>query len=311
MLAVLGRRIAIAIPMVVLVSLLTFMLVPLIPGDPARTILGTGATPEQLAALRETLGLDQPIWERYITWLSAAVQGDFGTSFYDHSPVLDVILLRMPVTISLALAATALSLIVGVSLGLLAALRGGKVDRIIQTVSVFGIALPSFWLALVLVLVLAIWVPIFLPSGYTPFEDDPAEWARSLALPAVSLAAASSTAIALQTRSSIGDLAHRDFVRVLRAKGLSQRTIVLKHLLRNASGPILTTTGLQFIGMLGGAVVIEQVFSMPGLGSLIFSSVSKVDVPLMQGVVVFMTLLVVAANLATDLLAAWLNPKLR
>ncbi|MDQ1135266.1 peptide/nickel transport system permease protein [Microbacterium sp. SORGH_AS 1204] len=311
MLSVIGRRLAIAVPLVLLVSLLTFLLVPLIPGDPAATILGNTATPAQLASLREALGLDRPLFERYLDWLTAALRGDFGSSFYDHSPVLETIAARIPVTLSLTLAATLLSLIVGVGLGVLAAVRGGVVDRAVQLISVVGMALPNFWLALVLVLCLAIWVPIFLPSGYVPFEDDPNGWLRSLTLPTIALGLASATAIALQTRASLTDLARRDFVRILRAKGVSRTSIITKHLLRNASGPILTVTGLQFVGMLGGAVVIEQVFALPGLGSLIFASVSKLDVPLMQGVVVVMTLLVVAVNLLTDLVSAWLNPKLR
>lgn len=311
MLSIIARRLAIAVPIVFTVSLLTFMLVPLIPGDPASTILGNSATPAQLSALRQILGLDQPIIGRYITWVTKALGGDLGTSFYDSAPVLDTILSRLPVTLSLTLAATALSVVLGVGLGLIAAVRGGVVDRMVQTLSVVGMALPNFWLALVLVLGLAIWVPIFLPSGYIAFEEDPAGWARSLVLPTVALGMASATAIALQTRASIVDLGRRDFVRILRAKGLSRSTIISRHLLRNASGPILTVTGLQFVGMLGGAVVIEQVFALPGLGSLIYTSVSKLDVPLMQGVVVVMTLLVVVINLITDLAAAWLNPKLR
>lgn len=311
MLAVLGRRLLIAIPIVFLVSLLTFFLVPLLPGDPAAQILGSSATADQLAELRASLGLNDPIMVRYFNWLGSALTGDLGISYYTGSNVLANISVRLPVTLALTIGATALSVVLGVLIGAIGALRGGIVDRLVQSASVLGMALPNFWLALVLVLLFAIWLPLLPASGYVPFATDPGMWFKTLLLPVIALGFASTTAIALQARASIADLAHRDFVKILRAKGVPRRTIIARHLLRNASGPVLTVTGIQFVGMAGSAVVIEQVFALPGLGSLIYTSVTNLDIPVMQAVVVVMTLIVVIVNLVTELAAAALNPKLR
>ena len=311
MIAVIGRRLALAVPILFVASLLTFLLIPFLPGDPATTILGENALPAQLADLRAQLGLDLPIFERYAQWLGAAVHGDLGRSYFSGQPVLDVVAGRIGVTLSLACAATALTIIVGVTLGALAAVRGGALDRAAQIVVTLGMSVPSFWLGLVIVIVFAVWLRMLPPSGYTDILDNPGEWARYIILPSVALAAGATAAVALQTRAAMLGLMNQEFVRTLRAKGISSRNIVWGHLLRNAAGPIVAVIGLQFITMLGNVVVIEQVFGLPGLGSLIFESVNRLDLPLMQGLVLVMALLVVVVNLISDVIVAWLNPKVR
>jgi peptide/nickel transport system permease protein len=305
------RRLAAAIPLLLVVSLLTFMLIPLLPGDPAATILGANATHAQIASLRESMGLDQPIVARYLTWISAALRGDLGTSYFSGQPVLASILQRLPITLSITAAATVVSLIVGVSLGTLAAMRGGLLDRIARGASTFVMAVPNFWLALLLVMSYSNYHHHLAPSGYVDLTSSPTAWLSRIALPSIALAAGATAAVALQTRAALQELMHREFVRTFRALGLSQRRVVFGHLLQNAAGPIVGVVTLQFISMLGNAVVIEQVFALPGLGTLIYTSVSKLDMPLMQGVVLAMTLLVVVVNLAADLVAAWLNPRIR
>jgi peptide/nickel transport system permease protein len=311
MLAVIGRRLALAVPILAIVSLLTFLLVPFLPGDPAATILGDGATPDQLAAVRERLGLDLPILERYGLWLTSALQGDLGRSYFSSQPVAEVVAGRVGVTLSLAIAATVLTVVVGVTAGALAAVRGGALDRVAQILVTLGMSVPSFWLGLVIVLVFAIWLRMLPPSGYVDFFTDPGRWSRYILLPSIALAAGATAAVALQTRAALLGLMNQEFVRALRAKGISTRRIVWDHLLRNAAGPIVAVVGLQFITMLGNVVVIEQVFGLPGLGSLIFESVNRLDLPLMQALVLVMALLVVVVNLISDVVVAWLNPKVR
>ena len=311
MLAVIGRRIALALPILFVVSLLTFLLVPFLPGDPATAILGESASAEQIAALRSQLGLDLPIGERYAQWLGSALTGDLGQSYFSSQPVADVVAGRIGVTLSLACAATVLTVLVGVSLGAAAAVRGGALDRVAQVVVTLGMSVPGFWLGLVIVIVFAIWLRVLPPSGYTDLFDDPGKWARYIILPAVALAAGATAAVALQTRAAMLGPMNQEFVRTLRAKGISPRSIVWGHLLRNAAGPIIAVVGLQFITMLGNVVVIEQVFGLPGLGSLIFEAVNRLDLPLMQALVLVMALLVIVVNLISDVIVAWLNPKVR
>lgn len=311
MIAVVGRRLALAAPILLIVSALTFLLTPLLPGDPAVAILGEGATADQIAALREQLGLDRPLAARYIDWLGAAVQGDLGRSFFSAQPVSDVVAGRIGVTLSLAVAATVLTVVVGVAVGSAAAVRGGALDRVAQIAVTLGMSIPSFWLGLVLVVVLAVWMRALPPSGYVDLLEDPGAWLRYIILPSVALAVGSTAAVALQTRAALLGLMNQEFVRTLRAKGIRPAHIVWNHLLRNAAGPIVSVVGLQFITMLGNVVVIEQVFGLPGLGTLIFEAVNRLDLPLMQALVVVMALLVVVVNLLSDLIVAWLNPKVR
>jgi peptide/nickel transport system permease protein len=311
MLKLVARRVALSVPLVFVVSALTFVLLALTPGDPAVAILGQNAPAESYAHLRDQLGLNDPLWVRYWDWLSGALHGDFGTSLFTGQGVMDAIVQRLPVTMSLILGALALSTIIGVGLGVLAAVRRGVSARVIDVVSLAGMAIPSYWLALVLVALFAVTWQLLPATGYVPLADSPRDWARSLVLPVVVLTVSGVAVLAKQTRDAMLDVLSRDFVVTLRARGVSERSIVLKHGLRNAAIPVVTIVGLFFVGMLSGTVFVETVFAMPGLGGLAVQGTLQHDIPIVQGTVVFFTLIVVAVNLLVDLAYGWLNPKAR
>ncbi|WP_144875422.1 ABC transporter permease [Microbacterium sp. 1.5R] len=311
MLNVIGRRLLIVIPMLFVVATLTFLLVNLIPGDPVTIILGPDATAEQYDALRDTLGLNRPLIERYGDWVAHAVRGDLGESIITGRSVVGTIGERFAVTMSIAVGAIIVTATIGILLGLVSALRGGWLGRAAQVVSVLGVSLPSFWLGILLVLVFAINLAVLPATGYVQFTDSPAEWLRSLVLPVITIAIAGVAAIARQTRSAMNEALAKDYVRTLLASGTPRGTIVLKHALRNASIPVVTSLGFQFIALFGGAFIIEQVFSIPGMGQLTISAVNNHDIPVIQGVVLASAALVIVVNLLVDLLYAVLNPKVR
>jgi peptide/nickel transport system permease protein len=311
MLRVVGRRLLIAIPMLIVIASLAFLLVSLIPGDPAVSILGPDATPAQYAALRESMGLNRPLVVQYGDWMLHAIRGDLGNSVQTGRPVVVLIAERLPVTISIAFLGVIVTFALGVMLGLVGALRGGWVGKTAQVISVLGVSVPGFWLGILLVLVFSVslaWLPA---TGYVPLSDSPGGWLRSLILPVVTVALAGVAAIARQTRASMNDALSKDYIRTLLASGTPRNTIIFKHALRNASIPVVTSLGFQFITIFGGAFIIEQVFALPGLGQLTVSAVSNHDIPLIQGVVLLSAVLVIVVNLAVDLLYSWLNPKVR
>jgi peptide/nickel transport system permease protein len=311
MLRVIGRRLLVAIPMLLVIASLAFLLVSLIPGDPAVSILGQDATPAQVAALRESLGLNRPLIVQYGDWMLHALRGDLGTSIQSGRPVVGLIAERLPVTISIAILGVIVTIVIGVLLGLLSALRGGWIGKTAQVVSVLGVSVPGFWLGILLVLVFSVTLSLLPATGYVPITDSPGEWLRSLVLPVITVALAGVAAIARQTRASMNDALSKDYIRTLLASGTPRRTIIFKHALRNASIPVVTSVGFQFITIFGGAFIIEQVFALPGLGQLTVSAVSNHDIPLIQGVVLLSAVLVIVVNLVVDLLYSWLNPKVR
>jgi peptide/nickel transport system permease protein len=300
-----------AIPLVLGVSVLTFVLASLIPGDAARTILGVDATPEQYAALRAQLRLDDPLWSQYWHWFVNAVQGNLGQSIQSADAVGHELAGRLPVTLSLVVGATLVSALVGVGLGVASALRGGVLGRFIDAMSLLGLAVPSYWLGLVLVTLLAVKLPIFPATGYVPFGDSPLQWFESLVLPVVTLGLGGSAPIAKQTRDGVLAELDRDYVLVLRARGVTESSIILKHVLRNAATPVVSVLGLVVIGLFGGAVLAETVFVLPGLGGLAVTATASHDIPLLQGIAVLLTLLIVAVNLIVECGYAALNPKVR
>ncbi|MDQ2697505.1 MAG: ABC transporter permease [Actinomycetota bacterium] len=311
MLALVGRRLLVSLPVVLLVSLLTFVFVSFLPGNPAEEILGPEASEAAVAELTEQLGLNQPLWMQYWNWLVKAVGGDLGTSIYTGQPVVEVLGDRLPVTLSLIVLATLVSATLGITLGTLSAVRGGLLGRALDVTSMLGFAVPNFWLALVLVNIFALALHLLPPNGYRPLEDGPGDWLRYLALPVVTLAIGGVAAIAKQTRESMLDTLSRDYVDALRAQGIPNRRVVVRHALRNASVPVITVVGLIFVGQLGGAVLVEQVFVLPGLGTLAITATTQHDLPIIQGVAVTFVLIVVAVNLLVDLAYGWLNPKVR
>ncbi len=293
------------------VSILTFVLASLVPGDAARSILGLDATPAQYQQLRTQLHLDEPLWQQYWRWLTRALHGDFGTSLQSSDAVSRELLGRLPVTLWLVAGAVVFAGVVGVGLGVASALRGGWLGKIVDAVSLLGLAVPSFWLGLVLVTLFAVEIPLFPATGSVPFSESPLLWFESLVLPVVTLGIGAAAPIAKQTRDGVLAELDRDYVTVLRSRGIGERRIIGRHVLRNAGTPVLSVVGLVTAGLFGGAVLAEIVFVMPGLGSLVVSAASFHDLPVLQGVAVVFTLLVVVVNLFVELGYAALNPKVR
>ncbi|TDB95869.1 ABC transporter permease [Nonomuraea longispora] len=303
------KRLAGALVVLFVVSVITFGLSLLIPGDPAIHIAGEHATREEIAAVRTGLGLDQPVAVRYLSWAGAAVTGDLGTSLYNSQPVTEILMERLPVTLSLAMAAMAVAVLISLPLGTLAALRpGGRLDRVISSGTALAVATPSFWLGLMLILALAITVPVFPATGFRPLTDGAGAFAAHLALPALTLGVAAAVEPTRQLRAALADVLDTDYVRTARAKGLLPFTVLRKHAVRNAAVPFVTVLGLETGQLLGGAVVVEAVFGLPGLGTLAESTVTRQDLPVLQGIVITSTVVVVAANLAVDLAYRWLTP---
>ncbi|WP_405722840.1 ABC transporter permease [Streptomyces sp. NBC_01537] len=305
------RRLASVVPIMGIVATLTFLLVQLVPGDPASFLLGTGATADQVAELRASLGLDRPTIVQYGDWLGGLFHGDLGASLVSNQTVTDALGSALPVTVSVAVLATGFTLLVGVTLGTVAAVRGGAMDRAVMWVASIGMAVPSFWLAGLLVFAFAIRLPVLPATGYVAFTASPGEWLSHLILPMVAVGLAGVGPVAFQTRAGVVDQLSRDYVRMLAANGLSRRRIVCRHVLRNASGPVVTVGSLGFVFALGGVMVIEAIFNLPGVGTLMLSSIRQHDLPIVQGAVLAFSLIIVAVNLLTDVVAAALNPRIR
>lgn len=300
-----------AVPLLIVVSLATLLLLALAPGDPAATLLGATATPERIAEVRAQLGLDQPVIVQYWSWLTAAVRGDLGSSLLTAQPVAATIGQRLGVTLSLVVVAAIVSTVLGILIGVLGTARLGWIGRVIEWLSVVVSAIPPFWLGFLLIGWFALqnrWLPA---TGYVAPTESLGEWARSLILPVATLVAAPMMGIAKQTRDSLQEVLARDFITALRADGMGETRILWRHALRNAAIPIVTLVGVYFIGMLGGTVFAETVFAQPGLGALAVSSAQRGDLPVVQGVVIVLCLGVVVANLLVDLAYGWLNPKVR
>lgn len=311
MLLFIARRLASGVVLVFVAATVTFMLMSLSGGNPARNILGEGATAEQVAAKATELGLDQPLFQRYATWLGGAIQGDFGQSWFTNEPVMTTIATRFPVSLSLVTVAILVTAIVATLLGIAAAVRRGWVDRFVQVFAIVGFALPNFWVALVLVTIFAVNLHLLPATGYTPIATDPWKWAIGLVLPVAALVTGTIASTAQQVRGATIDILERDFVRTLRARGVAPGSLLFKHVLRNAAAPALTVLSLQFIGLLSGAIIIEKVFALPGIGSMAVTATTQGDLPQILGIVVVMVVLVVIVNLIIDILAGWLNPKAR
>jgi peptide/nickel transport system permease protein len=305
------RRLVLAVPLVFGVSALTFVLTALTPGNPAYTILGSSATPQQVAALDKQMGFDLPVWTQYWHWLDAALHGNLGTSFISGLPVTSIIASRLPVTLSLVIGGTLLGTAGGVVLGVVSAVRSGPAGRITEMLQMLGIAVPNFWLGLILIELFAVKLHWFPATGYVAFSASPGGWLRSLVLPLVALSVPAFTGIAKQTRDGVRDALSRDYIMMLRASGVSERRIVWVHALRNAAIPVLTFVGLLFITLTSGTVFVESVFAMPGIGGLAQTATTQHDLAVVQGTAIVYCLVVVVANLLTDLAYGWVNPKAR
>jgi len=306
------RRLLALIPLLFIVTVVVWALLLLIPGDPARSIAGETATPEQLAAVREELGLNDPAYERYARWLGGVVQGDFGRSLFTSYRVTDAITDRLPVTLSLVGTSFVLSALIGIASGVFAATHKGKaVDRMLTIGTSVGVAVPNFWLGLLLITFLAMKFDVFPSGGYEGLFESPLGWLHHIALPAITLAMAAAAEIARQMRASMIEVLQRDYVRTHRARGVPERVIVGRYALKNALMPVVTVAGLQVARLFGLSTIVEQIFNMQGVGQLAIEAVFRRDVPVIQGVVLMVTLVVVVANLIVDISYGYLNPKLR
>jgi len=293
-----------------LVSLAVFGLTYLIPGDPALTLLGDSATPAQTASLRAALGLDEPFFTRYWNWTWDVLHGDLGTSLFNSSSVTGALTSRISLTVSLVVGALIVSVVVGTLVGVAAGSRPGSLlDRALLFVSSVGIALPNFWLGILLVTLLGVTFRVFPTGGYVPFGHSPTQWLSHLVLPVVTLAAGGAAEIARQARASMMDTLQLDFVRTLHAKGVRPEVVLFKHALRSAMVPVVTVAGLQVSRLFGLSLLIESVFAIPGVGSLLIKAVFDRDIPVVQGAVLLATVVVVVVNLLVDLSYGWLNPK--
>lgn len=294
------------------VSFLTFMLTSLLPGDPAQQMLGEQATPEALEAVREDLGLNDPLPIRYVNWLGDALTGDFGQSYATGQPVREAILERVPVTLQLGLMAIGIALLLAIPLGVISAYRsGGAVDRTITGGTFAMLSVPNFMMAILLIYGFAVYFPIFPATGWTRFSTDPLGSLRGALLPAISLSAVNLAVFTRLLRSDMIATLQEDFVTMAEAKGLSTSRILLRHALRPSSFSLLTVVGIQLGAVIGGSVVVEQIFALPGVGRLLYASILGRDLMMVQGVVLVISVAYILVNFCVDLLYSFLDPRLR
>jgi peptide/nickel transport system permease protein len=312
MLLFLARRLLSAIPVLFVVSLMTFVIMWLVPGDVSAEIGGTDATPEQIQQIREQLGIDRPLIERAINWYGDLLHGDLGYSYLLNRSVVDAVLERIPVTLSLAGLSLLLTTIMGTLLGVLAAVRHNSwLDQGSMVAALIGLSIPDFWFGLVLIILFGVtlgWLPT---GGFVPFTEDFWGWVRYMTLPALTLAFTQMGVIARMSRSAMLDVLDQDFIRTARAKGMSGGVVVFKHALRNALVPIVTVVGVTAGVLLSGAVVIESVFSLPGVGRLIVGSIQRRDFPVIQGGLLVTASIFVFVNIVVDMLYGLIDPRVR
>jgi len=306
------RRLASAVPILLLVSLVAFGLMRLIPGDASAAIAGLSATPEQIASIRAQLGLDQPFLTQLLRWYDGLLHGDLGRSLLLGQPVIEATFLRLPVTLALSAYALVLTLILGLASGIVAALRQNSwVDQLAMLLAMFGISMPSFWLGLLMILIFAVhlgWLP---SGGYIALSEDPVGWLRTSTMPAISLALLQAGLLARITRSTMLEVLRQDYIRTARAKGLPPHLVIFKHALANALIPIITVIGIVVSLLISASVVIESLFSIPGMGQLLTQAVLNRDYPMVQGGLLLVTMLLVLINLAVDVGYELLDPRVR
>lgn len=311
-LAFIGRRLGSMLPMLLLVGLITFLMIHLTPGDPAAVAAGDGASLEAIEAARERMGLNASLPVQFWRWLTAVAQGDLGRSFTSGRPVTQLILERLPITLSLTLGATLVGLVIAVPLGVLAAVqRDSWLDRLTVFTTSLGLAAPEFFIGLLLVLLFAVtlgWLPA---TGYVAFWEDPVQWAVRLTLPSLALGLGVAAELTRQVRGALRDVLGRDYIQTARAKGLSTFAVNVKHGLKNAAIPVVTVLGLQIRRLLGGTVIVEQIFNINGVGSLAVRAVFQRDLPVLLGVALVTAVVVLAVNFVVDMSYGYFDPKVR
>lgn len=312
MLTIVLRRLLSLAPVLLAISFLSFLLLAIIPGDPAVVMLGADASPQALESLRQQLGLDRPFLERFLWWLRNALQGDLGSSHYQHRPVAGMVVSRLPVTLVICLFASIISIVIGVTAGVISALRRNRpTDHIVRVASLIGLSMPEFWLGLLLIMVFSIHWQIFPLTGFVPLSQDFFGSLRFFVLPSLALGLTLAGFLTRLTRASLLEVLTADYVRTARSKGLRESAVVIRHALGTALLPIVTIVGLNFGRLLGGAVVIESVFSLPGVGRLIVVSITQRDLLVVQAAVLYVALIYTVINLLTDLSYVALDPRLR
>lgn len=306
------RRLLYTAVVLVGVMIVVFSIIQLVPGDPVRIALGTRYTEESYLALRAASGLDRPVVEQFFSYLGNAITGDLGVSFRNGAPVTEILLERIPATLSLATAGLVIALLISVPAGIYSALHEGKVsDAIVRIASQFGVSVPDFWMGLLLITVFSAmlgWLP---PSGYASITEDPTQWLRRVILPAVTVGVVAGSIMTRYIRAAVLDVQGAGFVRTARSKGLPSRIVTFRHIVRNALVPVLTIVGIQAATMLGGVIVVEVVFAWPGLGRLVFESVAARNYPVIQGAVLLIAIMFLLINLLIDVLYAVVDPRIR
>lgn len=312
MVAFLIKRLLATIPTILLVTIAVFLILRLTPGGPAVAMLGDQASPEAVAALNQKLGLDKPLYVQYLRWLGNALHGDLGRSAFGNQPVTELIVQRIVPTLELSILALIVSLLIGISAGVIAAVkRNTAVDAVASILAILGVSTPSFWLAILLVLIFSLkltWLPAL---GYVSPFSNLATNLKDMLLPSITLGVILAAVITRFTRASMLDSLYQDYVRTARSKGLEERTVILRHALGNAMIPIVTVVGLELGGLLSGAVIIETIFSLPGNGQLLVTSIFNRDFPVVQGLVVVIAIVFILVNVAVDVVYALIDPRIR
>lgn len=312
MLVFLLRRVLSVIPVMFVVSLVSFIIIAIVPGDVTAELAGAEATEQQRAMIRQQLGLDMPLWQQALQWYGRLLQGDLGHSWLLNMPVTDAVLARLPVTLSLAAISLVLAIILGVLAGVLAAVKHDSwLDQGTMSVALIGLSIPDFWFGLILISFFSLGLAWFPTGGYVPISEDFFGWMRSMTLPAFALAFTQMGVIARMTRSSMLEVMGQDYIRTARAKGMRRHIVIFKHALRNALVPVVTVIGVMTGVLLGGAVVIEIVFSLPGVGRLIIGAIQRRDFPIIQGGLLITAAIFVFVNIIVDLAYGWLDPRVR
>lgn len=312
MLAYIIRRLLLMIPVLLIVAVIIFSLIHITPGDPAAVMAGEDATVQQIEDMRERLGLNEPLHLQFIDWFANALRGDFGESIFLRQPVTEAILERVQPTLALTVYSLTLAVLIAVPSGVIAAVRRNSlIDRLLMVMSISGAAVPSFFFGIMLILLFAVilgWLP---SGGYVNIEDDPVGHFKRMILPTLALGFSAAGLLARMVRSTMLDVLNEDYVRTAYAKGLPNRRVIMRHALRNALIPAMTVLGVSLAGLLGGSVVIETVFNLPGMGRLVVQSIGRRDFPVIQGVVLITAVIQVLAMLLVDVLYVYVDPRVR
>ncbi|MDF5754333.1 ABC transporter permease [Spongiactinospora sp. TRM90649] len=312
MLRLLGIRLLAMAPLLLVVSFLIYSLIVLVPGGPEVALAGSNPTPEKIEMVRERLGLNEPFIVQYWTWLTGAIGGDLGTSFVTGQSVWSAIVDGFPVTLSLVVLTLLIAAVLGLALGLAAALRPGSwIDRIATVIASLFMSLPYFWVGMMLVLIFAIDLRVLPAIGYVSFTESPGDWLAHLIIPAFALAIVPVAVVARQTRASVTGVLTEDYVRTAEAKGLRPVRLLVKHVLKNAAVPVVTAFGVEANRLIGATVVMEQLFALPGVGKLTYFSVFSRDFPMVQGILLITAILIMLVNLTVDVSYGYFNPKIK